>query len=69
MWNGLDQAYHTNDTLLGEVSLPGKNGHLYTVTRDEPISSYRSSGVEVALNSGQAAKLEVVTDEAELFSA
>ena len=31
-WDGLDWAYHTKETLPGNISLPDKNGVLYTVT-------------------------------------
>ena len=64
-WDGLDWAYHTNETLPGDISLPDKNGVLYTVTRDEPTSSHTSLGVKVALNGGHAAKGMVVENESE----
>ena len=68
-WDGLDWAYHTKETLPGDISLPDKNGVLYyTVTRDEPTSSHTSLSVRVALDGGQAAAGVVVKDESELFA-
>ena len=57
VWDSLDWAYHTIDILPGNISLPDKNGNLYTVTRDEPTSSHTSLGVKVALHGGQEAEL------------
>ena len=68
-WDSLDWAYHTKDTLPGDVFLPDKNGVLYIVTRDEPTLAHTSLGVEIALKGGQAAVLGVVQDKSELFAA
>ena len=51
-WDGLDWAYHMKDTLPGDISLPDKNDVIYTVTKDEPVSSHMSLGVKVALKGG-----------------
>ena len=64
----MEGAYHTKETLPDDISLPDKNGVLYTVTRDEPTSSYMSLGVKVALDRGQAAEGVVVKDESKLFA-
>ena len=43
----LDWANHTKETLPGDISLPDKNGELYTVTRDEPTSAHTSLGIKI----------------------
>ena len=52
----------------GDISLPDKNGVLYTVTRDKPTSTHTSLGMKFVLDGGQAAEGVVIIDESQLFA-
>ena len=41
-WNGNDFEYETKDSLPGSITLPDKDGQLYTVNREEPITAFES---------------------------
>lgn len=58
-WDRLNWVY---DTLLGDITLPDKNGVPYTVTR------HTSLGIKVYLTGNQDAELFILTNVAELFS-
>ena len=53
--------------MQGDITLPNKEGVLYTITRDEPSSAHTSLGVKASLTQDQEAKKVVLTDVAELF--
>ena len=62
----MDWAYHTKDTIQGDIALPDKDGVLYTITRDKPSSAHTS--LEASLTGDQEAKKIVLTEEFGLFS-
>lgn len=67
-WDGMDWVYHTKYTMRGDITLPDKDGVLYTVTIDKPSSTHTYLGVTAALTSDQEAEYIVLIDEAELFT-
>ena len=67
-WDGLDWAYHTKESLSGDIYLPDKNSELYIVTRDEPTSAHTSLGMQFPLNVGQSDEWVVITEGSHLFA-
>ena len=67
-WDGLDWAYHTKESLPGDVYLPDKNGELYTVAREEPTSTHTSLGMQFPLNGCQSDEGMVISDGSHLFA-
>ena len=35
-WDGQDWQYHTKESMSGEITLPDKDGNMYTASREEP---------------------------------
>ena len=48
-WTGTDRDYKTKDSLPGDITLPDKDGNLYTVSREEPATAFESLGLEIEL--------------------
>ena len=64
----MDWAYHTKESLPGDIYLPDKNGELYTVTRDEPTSSHVSLGMRHPLSGGDSDEGVEISEGAHLFA-
>ena len=47
--NGNNWDYETKDSLPGVITLPDKDGHLYTVNREEPTTAFESLGLRINL--------------------
>ena len=67
-WNGNDWDYETKDSLPGVITLPDKDGQLYTVNREEPTTSFKSLGLQIDLANTSSKALDDVTDECQKCS-
>ena len=63
LWNGNDWDYKTKDSLPGVITLPDKDGHLYTVNREEPTTVFEPLGLRIDLANTSSKALDDVTDE------
>ena len=48
-WNGNKWEYGTKNSLPGDITLPDKDGNLYTVNREEPTAPFESLGLHINL--------------------
>ena len=46
-WDGLDCQYHTKDSLPGDITLPDKDGNMYTVSREKPSKAFEFLGLRI----------------------
>ena len=60
-WDGQDWQYHTKESMPGDITLPDKDGHMYTVSREEPSASFDSLGLKSNLCGTSKPALEDVT--------
>ena len=67
-WNGNDWEYETKDSLLGDITLPDKDGNLYTVNREEPTAPFEYLGLRIDLANTSSKALDDVTFECNKFS-
>ena len=44
-WNGNNWEYETRGSLPVNITLPDKDGHLYTVNREVPTTAFESFGL------------------------
>ena len=64
----LDWQYHTKEILPGDITLPDKDGNMYTVSREEPSASFESLGLRTNLCGTSEPALEDVTKVSYEFS-
>ena len=67
-WNGSDYEYKTKDSLPGSITLPDKNGQLYTVNREEPTKAFKSLGLRIDLAGTSTTALDDIIDECKEFA-
>ena len=62
-WNSNAWEYETKDSLSGVLILPDKDGHLYTVNREDPTTPFKSLGLQIDLANTSSKAFDNVTDE------
>ena len=67
-WDGLDWYYKTKDSLTSNITLPDKDGNLYTVSRKEPTTAFESLGLRINLANTSSNALDDVTHICQEFS-
>ena len=67
-WNGNDYEYETKDSLPGLITLPDKDGQLYTVNREEPTKAFKFLDLRIDLAGTSTTALDDVTDEYQEFA-
>ena len=67
-WNGNDWDYETKDSLPGSITLPDKDGQLYTVNREEPTIAFESLDLWIDLANTLSKALDDVTGESQKFA-
>ena len=67
-FNGLNWQYHTKASLPGDITLPDKDGNMYTVSREEPSEAYESLGLQIDLCGISTTALNDVTRVCQEFS-
>ena len=63
-----DWQYHTKGSLPGDITLPDKDGTLYTVFREEPTTAFESLGLRIDLANTSSNALEDITNVCQEFS-
>ena len=67
-WNGTNYEYETKDSLPGSITLPNKDGQLYTVNREEPTKAFKSLAFRIDLAGTLSTALDNITDECKEFA-
>ena len=44
-WDSNDWEYKTKDSLPGDITLPDKDGNLYTISKERPITAFEYLGL------------------------
>ena len=66
-WDGTGWQYKTKDSLPGDITLPDKDGNLYTVSREEPTTVFESLGLRIHLANTLSNALDDVTHVCQEF--
>ena len=67
-FNGLGWQYHTKASLPSNITLPDKDGNIYTVSRKDPLEAYTSLGLQIDFCGTLTAALDDVTHFCQEFS-